>query len=214
MTVGLFGDSKLSKLAQVALSRHSMNSTVKFFTQEYTDDPNITLNEANLKAHKIHSFFLGSIGYKAVNMKETIYTFLKNINMPFQELIDKDAYVPGFGYYEIGIGNWIMEHSKIQPLTKIGDFNTFWPGSILSHDSIVGDFNWISPGAIICGEVEIGSHNFIGAGAIITPGTKIGNGRFIKAGTIAFPTNKVDEVVQEGYTNLIDKSNKTFWERT
>lgn len=212
MTVGLFGDSKLSRLAATALAKHGMNKTVNFFTQNFTQDENLILNKSNLKRHEIHSFFVGSIGYKTLNMKETISSWLTLENIPFQELIDMDSYVPHINLFKIGVGNWIMERALIQAHTSIGDFNTFWPGSILSHDSIVGDFNWISPGAIICGEVEIGSNNFIGAGAIITPGTKIGNGRFIKAGTIAFP-REVDESSEEVYTNIIDKTNKEFWER-
>ena len=209
MTVALFGHSKLTDLAICQLKKAKEQNFAIFVTQSYAKQEYEILKKDNLLRFSCESFFIGSIGYKAMHLKEGIYKFIKHLEddpqlpIQFLELIEAHANIPAYVDWRRGAGNWIMDGATIQPNTYIGNANTIWSNALVCHNAHLEDFNWLSPGAILCGETTLGSSNFIGAGSIISSGVKIGSHNIICSGALLSKSIGDNLMVRPGHNNII-----------
>lgn len=99
-----------------------------------------------------------------------------------QEFICKSAFIDKSS--KVGIGNCILEFTKIMSGCKIGNFNTINNSSSIGHKVKMANYVWISPMANILGEVILEDEVFVGGSATILPRVKIGKGATIGDGAV------------------------------
>ncbi|WP_321438079.1 acetyltransferase [uncultured Bacteroides sp.] len=98
---------------------------------------------------------------------------------------------------EIGKGCLIKMGVALSCDTKIGNFVTILPYTVVGHDSVVGDWCHLFTHTFIGGFCEIGSLVSLYTGAIILPYKKVGDNSIIGAGSVAV-TNIKENVTAFG----------------
>ena len=113
------------------------------------------------------------IGAGYPELREKIYTELKNRQIKFYNLITCTGCIPSSSF--CGEANIIIGQSAFSVDVRIGNGNIFNGDVIVGHDAEIGDFNFFGPRSQILGNVKIGNMNTIGANSILLPNAKIGN---------------------------------------
>ncbi|WPC41034.1 acetyltransferase [Clostridium sp. JS66] len=126
--------------------------------------------------------FIGLGALENIDIRNFIYTKLKNIGFKLPILIHKNAVVSP--YTEIGEGTCVMAGTVINPGTVVGRNCIINTGSVIEHDCNIGYNSHISPNASIAGGVTIGCNTHIGIGSSIIQTKSIGNNVTIGAGTV------------------------------
>ncbi|HUV30984.1 MAG TPA: DapH/DapD/GlmU-related protein [Acidobacteriota bacterium] len=84
----------------------------------------------------------------------------------------------------MGVGNFVFDHSLIEPFASIGDNNVISSATVINHHNVIGDSNLFGPGCFLSGSVRVGNRCRIGGGVVLEPGVKIGDDCDIASGTV------------------------------
>ncbi|RMH61703.1 MAG: acetyltransferase [Calditrichaeota bacterium] len=87
------------------------------------------------------------------------------------------------GGAEIGENCFILEHTSIQPCSKIGNNVTIWSNNIIGHHSEIEDHCYIAGHVSVAGHSRVGTYTFVGVNAIIGHEVTIGERCLIGAGS-------------------------------
>ena len=118
-----------------------------------------------------------------LTFRRKVIEYLVSHNVSFPNLIHPSAIMKG---KNIGMGNIIAPLVIIQPLTQIGNFNSFNIYSTIGHDCVVGDYNVIAPYVHLNGGSSIGDSNLIGAKACLLPKATIGSDNIVAPGSFIY----------------------------
>lgn len=97
-------------------------------------------------------------------------------------LISADAYISESATLKHGCV--IQDGVKIMPSADIGIACKININAVVHHDSRVGDFCTLAPGSMLLGSVILENNVFIGAGAIVLPKVRIGRNSVVGAGAV------------------------------
>ena len=75
---------------------------------------------------------------------------------------------------EIGVGTIILAHTVVNPMAKVGQFNSLMSGVTIGHNAVVGNYNLIATQAIIANLI-MGDRNFVGINATTNNKMNIGD---------------------------------------
>lgn len=129
------------------------------------------------------------VGYTQMNeARKRIYYILKNMGYTILTYIHPKSVIASD---KIGEGCIILESVSLGVYSQIGVCNICYPGSIISHHSIVGDFNYFSVSASIAGHINIGNNNFFGNN--VTTKDKISIPNYVLAGAGAYINQKLKD---------------------
>lgn len=94
----------------------------------------------------------------------------------------------------MGVGNVIFSHTSIFSNVKVGDYNIFYAGSIIGHDTQIGNSNFFAT-ADVGSENVIGNGIFMGMNSTIKGSLNIGNYAFIGMGSNVVKNVETHQVV-------------------
>ena len=123
-----------------------------------------------------------AIGYEHLAQRWEIFHRVSADGYVLPPLIHTRAYVRD--HSAIGRGAVVMAGAMIDYCATVADLVVLWPGSVVSHNSVIGRNTFVSPNATICGFVTVGYNCFIGAGAIVADHRAVPDNSFIKAGRV------------------------------
>ena len=106
---------------------------------------------------------------------------LKNPKLEYPNLIDPS--VISSKRVHLGIGNIICTSVIMTTNIEIGNFNLICNRSIVGHDDTIRDYNTLYPGVLLSGDVHLNTETEIGTGSQIIQGTKITSGVIAGAGS-------------------------------
>jgi sugar O-acyltransferase (sialic acid O-acetyltransferase NeuD family) len=145
-----------------------------------------------------------AIGYSKLNrVREEKYYECKELGYDLASYISEHAHYVTKN--PVGDNTIIMEGCSIQPFSKIGSNNIFYPSCVVGHDSLVNDHNCFAAGTIIAGHCIIRSNCFIGLNSTIHHGVEVADRNIIGAGAIISRTTMPDEVYLPARSVKIDK---------
>lgn len=84
---------------------------------------------------------------------------------------------------KMGVGNILLEGSRISRFSVVGDGNIFVNDTVIGHESEVGSFNFFA-GMTTGGIVHIGDHCFLGMKSIVCNNIRVGSYTLLGAGTV------------------------------
>ena len=168
----IFKNHKLEYIYDSHYSKAPYKTSAKFINSKKK------LSEIIQKSDSFHV----CIGGMHQNAKKYLSEKLLENKLKPQEFICKSAFIDKSS--KIGIGNCIMEFSKIMSGTEIGNFNTIHNSASIGHQIKIKNYVWISPMVNILGKVIIEDEVFIGGSATIMPRVKIGRGAIVGDGSV------------------------------
>lgn len=120
-----------------------------------------------------------AVGYRHLAARLQIFEEASALGFHFPALAHPRAYVSDKA--TVGAGSMVMAGANVDAFAQVDSLCVLWPGSIVSHDSVVGRNCFLSPGATLCGFVTLGDSTFMGAGSVVVDGADVPPGAFIKA---------------------------------
>lgn len=123
-----------------------------------------------------------AIGYSHLQIKEDLYTWLKERDIPIVGFIHESCYIDTFAHVHnsaILYPRTVIDQRVVIEKNVVINLN-----ATISHDTIIKENTFIAPGVIISGFCEIGKNCFIGSGAIIKDNLKISKDVYIGAGSV------------------------------
>lgn len=141
------------------------------------------------------------IGYMGnSNVRNKLYTIVKNIGFKLPNIIDKTAIIAN--NVELGEGIFIGKRAVLNSNVKVCNMSIINTGAIIEHESYVGEFSHISIGSILCGNVKVDENVFVGANSTIIQGINVGKNTVIGAGSIVLkniiPNSKLYGIIKKG----------------
>lgn len=149
--------------------------------------------------------FIGIGALYDINMRNIIYSKLKNIGFKLPALIHKDSIISPYAH--IGDGTCIMAGAVVNASSYIGENCIINTGSVIEHDCIVEGNSHISPNVSIGGGTRIGCNTHIGIGTSVIQGIAIGDNVTVGAGAVVID-DIPDNVVSVGVPAKIIKVKK------
>lgn len=123
-----------------------------------------------------------ALGYLNLPIKEKLYNFLKEANVPLAKIISPMAIVHPTA--KIGDGSLITEGVIIMKNVIIKDNVYVGSGSLIGHDSIIGEHSFIAGRVAMAGFVNIGKRNFIGVNSSVADNIRVCDDVWISLGAI------------------------------
>ena len=119
--------------------------------------------------------------YKANKMEERVNLLSSYGIAPsrFTNFIHPTAYVAKS--VTMGVGNAILSHTSVFSNVRMGDYNIFYSGSIIGHDTQIGKSNFFAT-ADVGSECIIGNGIFMGMNCTIKTGLYIDDYAFVGMG--------------------------------
>ncbi len=143
-----------------------------------------------------------AIGYQNLNqLRASKYNEAKAKGYQLVSYISSRA--SNMGKVAVGDNCLVLEHTTLQPLSKVGNNVFLWSGNHLGHhaevqdhcyiaghvviggDAIIGESCFLGVNATIGHRVKVGAHSLVGARAILTKSTEA-NGVYIEQDTARF----------------------------
>ena len=88
------------------------------------------------------------------------------------------------GNVKIGENSLVLEHSTIQPLSKVGSNVFIWSGNHLGHHAEIKDHTYVCGHVVISGDVVVGRNCFLGVNATIGHNVILGEKCIVGAGAV------------------------------
>lgn len=136
----------------------------------------------------------------SIEFRKNIYLKLKEYNIPFANLIHKNAII-GFNV-DIGEGNVILADVVVGASTSIGNDNFISSKCNIEHHNKLCNHITFGPNVVTSGSVEISDEVKFGTGIFIEPKIKIGNNSLISSGSIITRNIPSDTIVINESSNL------------
>jgi len=89
-----------------------------------------------------------------------------------------------FGNVEVGDNTLVLEHTAIQPLSKIGNNVFLWSGNHVGHHAEINDHVYVSGHVVISGDAVIGQRCFLGVNSTIGHNVTVGADCIIGGGAL------------------------------
>lgn len=122
------------------------------------------------------------IGYLGKgNLREKIYSLLKNIGYSLPIIMDSSSIVAED--VELGEGTFIGKGAVVNAGAKVGKMVIINTMALVEHECVVEEFAHVAVAAVLCGQVRVGEAAFIGANATVIQGRTILPYQIVPAGT-------------------------------
>lgn len=203
--VVLFGDGKIAEEIYFYFTNDSDYEVVAFCVDAafLTKDelfglPVVPFGQVvELYPPNSHKMFV-ALGYQQLNsLRQRKYLEAKEKGYELVSYICSRA--TNFGNIQVGDNTLVLEHSTIQPLSKIGNNVFIWSGNHVGHHAEIHDHTYVCGHVMIAGNAVIGEGCFLGVNATIGHNVTIGAHSLIGAGSLILKDAPEQSVfIQEG----------------
>lgn len=128
-----------------------------------------------------YSFFVPMSGRSINRLRERFYLEAKAKGYPLVSYISSKAVLCG---NEVGDNCFILEHTNIQPFTRVGSNVCIWTKNHIGHHNTIGDHVWIGSGVTTSGRCEVGNHCYLASQSLVEANTKLGQGTLLGTGAM------------------------------
>ena len=188
--IAIIGSKELAQYISDILKANSSDRVVGFL-DDFADVGEVVkgslknlgkIEEAeSLFTKGIISHLVMGIGYTHMEFRKE--TFLRlQAKIPFYTFIHPKAQIEA--NVEIGEGCFIGSGINIDNGCKLGKNIFGFPGSVISHDSVIEDHCFLAPRTTLAGFCHVESQSFLGVGCIIINNTRISHKNIIGAGAV------------------------------
>ena len=203
--VVLFGEGKIAEEVYYYFTNDSVFDVVAFCV----DSAYLTKKElfglpvvpfervTELYPPESHKMFV-ALGYQQLNnLRKRKYFEVKEKGYELVSYICSRA--TNFGNVQVGDNTLVLEHSTIQPLSKIGNNVFIWSGNHVGHHAEIHDHTYVCGHVMIAGNAVIGENCFLGVSSTIGHNVEVGEGSLIGAGSMILKNAPEKSVfIQEG----------------
>ena len=188
--VVIFGIGKIADEAFYYLKNDSEHEIVGFTVDQEYMDKDTLFDKPVIPFHEVAEHFppaqynmFVALGYQDLNnLRAAKYREAREKGYKLISYVSSKA--GNFGDIEIGDNCFILDHSTLQPFSKVGNNVTIWSNNIIGHHSTIADHCYIAGHVSIAGHSNIGAYSFIGINALVGHGINIGEKNLIGAGAI------------------------------
>ena len=192
----LFGAGKFADVIYYCLNNDSPHEVVAFTVDggyiaasEKLGLPVIPFEEVVEKYPPDDFKMFISVGYQELNkFRAQKYTQAKSKGYELISHVSPKA--SNLGEVEIGENCLVLEHTVIQPCSRVGDNVFLWNGNHLGHHATIMDHCFVAGQVVIGGSTIIEPYCFLGINATIGHEITVGAKSFIGAGALV--TRAVD----------------------
>ena len=122
------------------------------------------------------------LGYKHLNLKNEIITFLENKRINIFNYIHKTSYI--HKSVNLGKGIIIFPGCIIEQNVSLGSGSILHNNVVISHNSRIDRCVYLSPSVTLSGFVKIGCCSFLGTGTLVSNYITIGSNTIIGIGSV------------------------------
>lgn len=176
----IFGAGSLARLAHYYATRE-MELQVPGFVVDvsrkdvdtFCDLPVLTWDQC-IECHPPGAVTLYvAVGYREMRQRQLMFERAQQAGYALQNIVSTSAFVAETAV--IGVNNFIMPGSVIEPGVCLGNNNVVWSSTTICHDTVIGDHNFFAGNVTIGGEVTIGHRCFFGFSSTVVHQRHVGD---------------------------------------
>ena len=214
--VVLFGEGKIAEEIYVYLTNDSPYEVVAFTADGAHIKKDTLFNKPVVPFEDILDSYppddfkmFVAIGYQDLNrLRQSKYEQAKVKGYQFVSYVCSKA--ANIGDVEIGENSLVLEHTTIQPLSKVGNNVFIWSGNHVGHHAEIKDHTYVCGHVVISGNAIIGRNCFLGVNATIGHNVLIGDKCIVGAGAILTKNAAEGSVFIQSSTSLFRLDSEHF----
>lgn len=114
-----------------------------------------------------------AVGYREMRQRQVIFERAQKAGYALLNIVSTSAFVAETAV--IGVNNFIMPGTVVEPGTCLGNNNVVWSNTTICHDTVIGDHNFFAGNVTIGGEVTIGHRCFFGFTSTVVQQRHVGD---------------------------------------